>query len=140
MVRPTILFSGALIGLMVGACDPRFNYESNLSPREVQALAGTWEGQSSLTFGEKECPTHYLWSLRVANGNVEGSLVDRDTPNAPRTRFTTFLDYDGTMTARARPRGEDTDITGAFHRDNFAGEAKAKSCKYVLRLRRAASS
>jgi hypothetical protein len=129
-----------LVGLSLAACDPRFNYESNLSPREIQALTGTWEGQSTLTLGAKECPTHYLWSLRAANGNVEGSLVDKETPNAPRTRFTTFLDYDGSISALIRPRGEDTTVMGAFQRDVFVGEAKAKACKYVLRLRRLASS
>lgn len=127
-------------GLMLGACDPRFVYQSNLSPREVQTLAGTWEGESSLTFGEKECPIHYLWSLRVANGNVEGSLVDKETPNAPRSRFTTFLDYDGTFRALARPRGQDTNVIGAFQRDHFVGEATAKACRYTLRLRRTAGS
>lgn len=140
MKRFTAMLLGAATAFTLGACDPRFNYESNLSPREIQALAGTWEGQSSLTFGQKECPTFYLWSLRVVSGNVEGSLVDKDTPNAPRARFTTFLDYDGTISALARPRGEDTSIMGAFQRDLFVGEAKAKSCKYALRLRRTANS
>lgn len=134
------MFLGMVAALALGACDPRFTYESNLSPREIQTLAGTWEGQSSLTLGQKECPTHYLWSLRVASGNVEGSFVDKETPNAPRSRFTTFLDYDGTMSVMTRPRGEDTSVIGAFQRDLFLGEAKAKSCKYVLRLRRAANS
>jgi hypothetical protein len=131
--------SAGLIALSLSACDPRFTYESNLSPREIQSLVGTWEGQSSLSFGDKECPTHYLWTLRVSNGNVDGSLVDKETPNAPRTRFTTFLDYNGTFSALVRPRGQDTTVIGAFQRDLFVGEAKGQ-CKYILRLRRVASS
>lgn len=138
MTRPFL--TGLLAILSLGACDPRFTYETNLSPREIHVLAGTWEGQSSVSLGSKDCPTHYLWSLRVANGNIEGSLVDRDTPNAPRTRFTTFLDYDASMTALVRPGGRDTTVRGTFQRDSFVGESRSTACNYNLRLRRTASS
>lgn len=135
------LFCIGLAALALGACDPRFAYESNLSPREIQNLAGTWEGPSGLTReDERGCPTFYVWVLRVANGNVEGDLVDRETPNAPHSRFTTFLDYDGTITTVARPGGRDLMVRGAFQRDRFVGEAKGKACSYILRLRRTASS
>ncbi len=136
MMRP--FFIVLLATLSLGACDPRFIYESNLSPREIQSLAGTWEGQSALKSGKKECPAHYLLTFRVANGNVEGDLVDKDTPNAPRSRFTTFLDYDGGMTVLARPGGRDTNIRGAFQRDIFVGETKSEQCTYTVRLRRTA--
>lgn len=136
-----LYFLALLAALPLGACDPRFTYDSNLSPREIQALTGTWEGQSALhRENERGCPGFYLWSLRVANGNVEGSLVDRETPNAPRSRFTTFLDYDGSMTVLARPGGRDTLVRGAFQRDLFVGEAKSPTCTYLLRLKRTASS
>jgi len=127
--------------LALGACDPRFAYDSNLSPREIQTLTGTWEGSSAVNRSiASDCPAFYVWSLRVANGNVEGSVVDRDTPNAPRTRFTTFLDYDGSITVNARPGGRDTLIRGAFQRDRFVGESRGPACVYILRLQRTASS
>ena len=133
-------FMALVAAASLAGCDPRFNYETNLSPRDIQTLTGTWEGQSSLSLGEKECPTSYLWSLRVANGNVAGSLVDKETPNAPPTRFTTFLDYDGSMTALVRPGGWDTTVRGTFQRDSLAGETKSKACNHRMRLRRTSSS
>jgi hypothetical protein len=133
--------AGLLAVLSLAACDPRLTYESNLSLREVQTLAGVWEGQSGITWSDdNDCPRFYVWAFRVANGNVEGDVVDRATPNAPRAKFTTFLDYDGSMTATARAGGRDTLIRGAFQRDSFVGEAKSKACSYRLRLRRTASS
>ena len=132
---------GLLAALFLAACDPRFIYESNLSPREIQALRGTWEGQSALSRSdERDCPEFYVWVFRVAGGNVEGDLVDRATPNAPHTRFTTFLDYDGSITVLARPGGRDMTVRGAFQRESFVGEAKARTCSYLLRLRRTSSS
>lgn len=132
---------GLLAILSLSACDPRFTYELNLSAREIQSLAGRWEGQSGIAWSDdKDCPQFYVWTFRVANGNVEGDVVDRATPNAPHTKFTTFLDYDGSIAATARPGGRDTLVRGAFQRDSFVGEAKSKACSYRLRLRRAASS
>lgn len=132
---------GMAAAVLLGGCDPRFVYQTNLSPRELQALTGTWEGSSSLSREEtRGCPTFYVWVLRVANGNVEGDLVDRDTPNAPHTKFTTFLDYDGTISALIRPRGQDMKIQGVFQRDSFAGETHSAGCSYRVRLRRTSSS
>lgn len=125
---------------LVSACDPRLTPTSNLSPREVQTLAGVWQGRSSLSFGDKECTSGHLWTLRVTGGNVEGELVDELTPRAPPSKFTTFLDYDGSMRALVRPGGQDMTVRGAFNRDNFAGDSKSKDCAYLLRLRRTASS
>jgi hypothetical protein len=134
-------FTGLLVVLSLAACDPRVTYESKLSPREIQTLAGRWEGQSGLTRSDdKDCPQFYVWAFQVANGNIEGDVVDRATPNAPHARFTAFLDYDGSMTATARPGGRDTLVRGAFQRDSFVGEAKSQACSYRLRLRRTASS
>ncbi len=138
MIRPAFIV--LLAAALLAGCDPRFIYETNLSPRELQALTGTWEGQSALSKGDKACPAHYLWFLRVANGNVDGSLVDKETPNAPRTRFTTFLDYDGSMTALVRPGGWDATVRGTFQRDVFIGESTGPSCNHRMRLRRTSSS
>jgi len=133
MIRPLALLLAALV---VAACDPRLVHTSNLTPREVQTLAGTWQGDSKMSFGEENCPRVYLWTMKVAQGSAEGSLVDEKTPNAPATIFKTFVDYDGTLNAFARPGGRDTNIRGAFNRDNFTGEAKSERCAYLIRLRR----
>lgn len=125
---------------LLSACDPRLTPTSNLSPREVQTLAGIWQGRSPLTYGGKACTTGYVWTLRVAGGNVEGEVVDEATPRATPSKFTTFLDYDGSMHAQVRPGGDDTTVRGAFNRDSFSGDAKGKDCSYILRLRRTASS
>lgn len=129
-----------MAAVLLAACDPRLTPRSNLSPREIQALAGVWQGRSTLAFGGKQCPAAYLWTLRVAAGNVDGEIVDEETPRAPATKFTTFLDYDGSLHAFARPGGRDTTIRGAFNRDNFSGESKSQECSYLVRLPRRASS
>jgi hypothetical protein len=54
--------------------------------------------------------------------------------------FKTFVDYDGTLNAHARPSGRDTNFRGAFNRDNFTGEAKSERCVYLIRLRRTSNS
>ena len=128
------------LAVVLAACDPRLRPDSNLSPREIQALSGTLEGRSSLSSGEKDCPPYYLWTLRVGGGNVDGEIVNAETPRAPVTKFSTFLDYDGTLRALARPGGTDTTIQGTFHRDSFSGESKTARCAYNVRLRRTAGS
>jgi hypothetical protein len=125
-----------LIAVIASACDPRLIYESNLSPREVQALAGTWQGDAKLAFGEESCPRVYDWTLKVAQGSVEGSMVDEKTPHAPPPVFKTFIEYNGSLNAFARPSGRDANIRGAFTRDAFVGEAKGERCRYNIRLRR----
>lgn len=129
-----------LAAALLAACDPRLTPTSNLSPRDIQTLAGAWEGRGTLLSGNSECPSSYAWTLRVGGGNVDGEIVDEATPRAPPSRFTTFLDYDGTLRALARPGGRDTAISGTFYRDSFSGQAKNPQCSYVLRLRRMAGS
>lgn len=136
----TRLVTMIAVAALLAACDPRLTPTSNLTPREVQTLAGTWQGRSTLSYGGKACTTGYSWTLRVAGGNVEGETLDEATPRAAPSKFTTFLDYDGAMHARVRPGGEDMTVHGVFNRDNFAGEAKGKDCSYLMRLRRTASS
>src|SRR5262245_43128295 len=132
MIR--LLIIGIAATIFLGGCDPRFVPSTNLSPREIQALVGNWEGQGTLSRAEiKGCPTHYRVVMRVANGNVEGDLVDRATPNAPHTRFTTFLDYDASISVVARPRGIDMTIRGVFTRDNFVGETTSVGCGHRIR-------
>jgi hypothetical protein len=129
--------------LAVGACDPRFVHESDLSAREVQALSGTWEGQGSLSFMlfsggtrlNSPCPRTYLWTLRVKAGNVEGEVVNKETPNATPARFTTFLDFDGSIHGFVRLNNQDTNILGAFQHSGFAGQSKSTECAYVLTLK-----
>jgi hypothetical protein len=130
-----------LAALAVSGCDPRLVYESKLSPREVQTLAGTFQGEARMTFGEETCPRVYQWSMKVTQGSVEGSMVDEKTPHAPPSVFKTFIEYDGSLNAFARPSGRDTNIRGAFvTRESFFGEAKGPRCRYTVRLFRAASS
>lgn len=130
----------AALAILLTGCDPRLLPTSNLSPREIQSLAGTWAGRSSLSSGDKDCPPHYLWTLRVGGGNVDGEVVNAETPRAPATKFSTFLDYDGTVRALARPGGADTTIQGTFLRESFAGESKSDRCTYRVRLQRTAGS
>ncbi len=132
MIRIALLLALTL----VAACDPRRVIPSDLKPNEVTALRGTWEGEGTLTFGESYCPTNYLWTLRVADGNVEADIVDKATPNAPRARFTTYVDYEGGVFATVRPTGRDTNVRGYLSRNMFSGEAKSRECTYLVRLRR----
>lgn len=130
-----------LAALAASGCDPRLVYESKLSPREVQALAGTWQGEARLAFGEEICPRVYQWNMTVAQGSAEGQLVDEKTPQAPPSVFKTFVEYDGSLNARARPNGRDTNIRGAFvNRETFLGEAKSERCRYTIRLFHSAKS
>lgn len=137
----------ALVALVVAACDPRFVYESDMSARDIQNLSGVWQGQSSLSFTafttkkiDEPCPRSYLWTLRVNAGTVEGELVNKDTPNAPRTRFTAFLDFDGSIHSFVRPDGRDTNVLGSFQRSGFTGQSKSQECSYVIRLERQRAS
>jgi hypothetical protein len=144
----SIRFAALVLALMtLAACDPRFVRESDLNAREIQNLSGVWQGQGSLAFStfttakiDHPCPRFYLWTLRVNAGNVEGEVVSKDAPNAPRTRFTTFLDFDGSIHAFVRPDGRDTNVLGSFRRDGFTGQAKSQECGYVIRLERQSAS
>lgn len=113
---------------------------SNLSPQEIASLSGVWEGRASLTLGETYCPRFYSMTLRVSKGSAEGEMVDQATPNAPRTAFTTFVDYEGSLSTLARPGGRETNIRGVFARSGFAGDAKNKDCSYNVRLTRKAGA
>jgi hypothetical protein len=131
----------ALALLGVAACDPRFVRETDMSPQEIQNLSGVWQGQATLSFTalttaklDAPCPRIYLWTLRVNAGNVEGEVVSKETPNAPRTRFTTFLDFDGSIHGFVRPDGRDTNVLGTFQRSGFTGTSKSVECGYVVRL------
>ena len=126
--------------LLLGACDPRLTPTSDLTSREVQSLAGVWTGRSTLRTGERYCPANYLWTLRVGGGNIDAEVVDADTPRAPPTKFTTFIDYDGSMSAFTRLGGRDTNVRGAFIKDGFAGQSQSQECSYFIRLRRASGS
>jgi hypothetical protein len=136
MIKPLPFVLLAFLGAAACALDPRLIRETDLRPNEITALRGVWSGQASLTFGEKYCPSYYVWTIRVVDGNVEGELVDRDTPNAPRTRFSTYLDYEAGIHAAVRPGGRETTIRGVFSRSSYSGEAKNNECSYVVRLRR----
>lgn len=134
MIRRFIL--SLLAAAAVSGCDPRLVHTSNLSPREVQSLSGTWQGEAKLAFGNDTCPGVFRWTLKVAQGLAEGTLIDEKTPNAPPTVFKTFVDYDGTLNAATRLSGHDSNVRGAFNRDSFTGEAMGVHCRYLIRLRR----
>jgi hypothetical protein len=127
--------------LALGACDPRFVHGSDLNPREVQQLSAVYEGTAALSFSsERDCVRVYRWTVRVASGNADGEIVDDKTPNATPSRFSTFIDYDGSLHVVVRLAGINTDVLGSFSRDSFSGTARAKECSYAVRLRRRASS
>ncbi len=123
-----------VVPLLIAACDPRLVSSSNLSPREVATLSGVWEGRGLFSFGDQDCPKVYLWTMKLDRGNVDGSVVDERTPNAPPTRFTSFVDYDGSMRISIRPDERDTTVSGSFGHNSFIGQARAKKCTYSLRL------
>jgi hypothetical protein len=136
-----------LLGFTLGACDPRFVRESDMSPHEIQELAGVWTGTGSLSSTpmtpkgtDAICPSIYLWTLRVAKGNVDGEIVDKETPRAPPSKFSAFVDFDGSIHAAARPDGRDTAILGSFQRSgSFTGTARSVACIYAVRLSRRGS-
>ncbi len=126
---------------MVGACDPRFVHESDLSVREIQSLSGTWAGRGALSFASQNyCPRVYLWTLRVGGGSVDGSLVDEKTPNAPPATFNSFVEYDGSLHAAVRTRGRDFALLGSFNHDGFKGTARSKDCSYTVFMERQGSA
>lgn len=123
--------------LALGACDPRFVHKSDLSPREIGNLSGTWTGRGSLSFASKNyCPRAYLWTMRVGDGSVDGSVVDAETPNAPPATFASFVDYDGSLNASVRTKGRDFTLLGSFNHDGFSGTARSADCSYAVSLRR----
>ena len=126
---------GALAAAGLAGCDPRFVRHSDLRPAEIQALAGTWQGEGALSFSNaSDCTRVYLWTLRVKDGNVDGEIVDRRTPYAPHARFTSFVDYDGSVHATLNAYGRDTEVLGTFGRDSFTGTARSKGCNYAVHL------
>ncbi len=123
--------------LTLAACDPRFVHKSDLSPHEIATLSGTWAGRGTLSFSsKKDCPRIYLWTLRVGGGNVDGTIVDQETPNAPPATFTSFVDYDGSLHAGVRTKGHDLALLGSFNHDGFIGTARSDDCSYAVSLRR----
>jgi hypothetical protein len=121
--------------LALGACDPRFIRGSDLSAVQIEHLAGTWTGEGTLSFSSSNsCPRVYLWTLHVAKGNVDGSFVDKATPDAQRATFSTFIDYDGSVHAEVLTAGTDFMVLGTFNRDGFIGTARSPLCRYALEL------
>jgi hypothetical protein len=132
----------ATVVLALGACDPRFVHKSDLSPREIGNLSGTWTGRGTLSFASKNyCPRVYLWTLHIGDGNVDGLVVDEQTPDAPPASFTSFVDYDGSLHADVRTKGHDFALLGTFNHSGFSGTARSDNCNYAVSLRhRGASS
>ena len=127
----------ATTALALAACDPRFVHKSDLSPQEIATLSGTWTGRASLSYANRKgCPRVYLWTLHVGGGNVDGRVVDEQTPNAPPAAFTSFVDYDGSLHADLRTTGRDFAVLGSFSHDGFGGTARSADCIYALSLHR----
>lgn len=123
--------------LALGACDPRFVHSSDLSAVQIEHLAGTWTGEGTLSFSSSNsCPRVYLWTMHVANGNVDGAFIDKATPNAQPATFSTFIDYDGSVHAEVLTSGTDFMVLGTFNRDGFSGTARSPLCRYALDLDR----
>lgn len=131
-------FAAVLAPLFVlGACDPRFIHKSDMSPREIVNLSGTWSGRGSLSFSNAQyCPRTYLWRMHVGGGNVDGQVVEEETPNAPPATFSTFVDYDGSVHADLRTKGRDFTVLGTFSHRGFEGTARSPVCSYTVFLRR----
>ena len=128
---------GALGAASLAACDPRFVHESDLRPAEIQALRGTWEGRANLSYYTgKECTRVYQWTLKVADGNVSAEIIDANMPSATPARFTSFVDYDGSVHADLTVFGQDTFVLGTFNREGFVGNTKSRYCNYSIRLQR----
>ncbi|HTY68123.1 MAG TPA: hypothetical protein VMH36_15825 [Alphaproteobacteria bacterium] len=122
--------------LALSACDPRFVHESDLNAHQVSLLAGTWSGKATMTFSNrKDCPRTYLWRMTVADGTVNGEVVNADYPDAAPSTYSSFVEYDGTMHADLRTRGADLYVLGAFDHDGFNGTARTKDCNYIVTLR-----
>jgi len=121
---------------LVAACDPRFVHGSDLRPAEIHALAGTWEGRASLSYSSAtDCTRVYGWRMQVADGNVTAEIIDPNRPNATPARFTSFVEYDGSVHAEVSVFGRDTAVLGTFNRDGFEGNTRARGCNYAVRLR-----
>lgn len=130
-------FAFAAAILVLGACDPRFVHKSDLSPREIAALSGTWAGRGSLSFASQNyCPRVYLLTLRVGGGNVDGTVVDEKTPDAPPATFASFVEYDGSLHAALRTKGRDYALLGSFNHEGFVGTVRSENCSYTVFLDR----
>ena len=128
-----VLLAAALLAL--AGCDPRFIHSSNLSATQIEHLSGTWTGEGTLSFSSaNDCPRVYLWTMQVANGNLNGSFVDKNTPSAPPATFSTFIDYDGSIHAEVPTQGKDFFVLGTFNRGGFQGTARSTFCRYALSL------
>jgi len=134
------------IAFVLSGCDPRFERASDLNPQEVQNLSGVWSGEASLSnpfvsrTTEDPCPRIFLWTMTVGKGNIDGEVVNKETPRAPPARFNTFLDYDGSVHTVVRLNGQDSDLLGSFQRNSFSGQAKNACGSYVVRLSRRSAS
>lgn len=127
--------TGVAALLVLSACDPRFVHQSDLNAREIANLSGTWSGRASMTLsGSKECPRFYLWRMQVADGSVNGEVVDAATPEATPGTYTTFVEYDGSMHANLRTRGRELAVLGSFTHDGFTGTARSQECNYAVSL------
>lgn len=128
--------AGLAAVLALTACDPRFVHKSDLSAQQIASLSGTWSGRGFPSFSSRNnCPKLYLWSLHVANGNADGTVVDAETPEAAPGTFTTFVDYDGSLHASVRTRGRVFALLGSFSRNDFSGTARSDDgCNYAVSL------
>ncbi len=91
------------------------------TPEDLSKLAGRFVGVGNYSNGPDTCPRPLGMGMTVLNGRVQGEVRDPRTPNAPPSRFDSYIDFDGGMTAIVRALGDVLVLRGRFLETRFNG-------------------
>lgn len=117
------LLAAVVAGLALAGCS---RLESTLTPTggtpgDLSQLAGRFTGVANYSNGPESCPRPLGMAMTVVNGKVQGEVRDPRTPNAAPSKFDSYIELDGAMTAIVRALGDVLVLRGRFLETRFNG-------------------
>ena len=117
------LFSRLVLVLALAGCN---RLETVLTPTggtpgDLAKLAGHFAGVANYGNGPDACPRPLGMAMTVVNGRVQGEVRDPRTPNAAPSKFDSYIEFDGGMTAIVRALGDVLVLRGRFLETRFNG-------------------
>ncbi len=84
-------------------------------------LGGRFTGVANYSNGPDACPRPLGMVMMVVNGKVQGEVRDPRTPNAAPSKFDSYIELDGAVTAIVRALGDVLVLRGRFLETRFNG-------------------